>query len=96
LPEWAEQFKTCDVIFFDGTFWSQDELIRVHGSGKRAIEMGHQPVSETIRAFQGVDARKIFIHINNTNPILDEASPEQRAVRDAGWEVAYDGMNIEL
>ena len=96
LPEWAEQFKTCDAVLFDGTFWSEDELICVHGSGKRASEMGHQPVSQTIRALQGVNARKIFIHINNTNPILDETSTEQKAVRDAGWEVAYDGMDIEL
>jgi pyrroloquinoline quinone biosynthesis protein B len=96
FPEWTEQLETCDAILFDGTFWSDDELIRVTRSGKQARDMGHQPVSETIRAFAGVNARKIFIHINNTNPILDESSPEHRAVREAGWEIAYDGLDFSL
>lgn len=94
-PEWIEQFHTCDAVLFDGTFWSQDELIRVHGSGKQARDMGHQPVSHTLSAMQSLNTRKIFIHINNTNPILDEASLEHKAVRDAGWEIAYDGMDLE-
>jgi pyrroloquinoline quinone biosynthesis protein B len=94
MPEWTEEFNRCDAVLFDGTFWSQDELILVHGSGKQARDMGHQPVSETLRAFQGLNARKIFIHINNTNPILDDASPEQKAVREAGWDIAYDGMDL--
>lgn len=95
LPEWTEQLNTCDAVFFDGTFWSEDELIRVHGSGRQARDMGHQPVSETLRALPGLNARKIFIHINNTNPILDEASAEQKAVREAGWDIAYDGMDLK-
>ena len=57
--------------------------------------MGPQPVSHTLSAMQSLNTRKIFIHINNTNPILDEASPEHKAVRDAGWEIAYDGMDLE-
>ncbi len=96
LPAWVEQFETCDAVFFDGTFWSEDELIRVHGSGKRASDMGHQPVSETIRCLQDLNTRKIFIHINNTNPMLDEAGPEHKAVREAGWDIAYDGMHLKL
>lgn len=96
LPEWAQQFKTCDAVFFDGTFWSEDELIRTQGSGEHATDMGHQPVSETIRLLDRLQARKIFIHINNTNPILDERSSEHKAVRAAGWELAYDGMELEL
>jgi pyrroloquinoline quinone biosynthesis protein B len=95
-PDWLEQFKRCDTILFDGTFWSDDELIRTQGSGKQATAMGHQPVEETLRALAAVDARKIFIHINNTNPILDESSSEHRAVRDSGWEIAYDGMELTL
>jgi pyrroloquinoline quinone biosynthesis protein B len=95
LPEWSENFRTCDTLLFDGTFWSEDELVRVHGSGKQAREMGHQPVSDTLSTMQALNTRRIFIHINNTNPILDEASPEHKAVRDAGWEIAYDGMDLE-
>ncbi len=95
-PEWLEHFKTCDVIFFDGTFWSDDELIRLQGHGKTARQMGHQPVVDTVPALAGVNARKILIHINNTNPILDEQSKEFREVRDAGWEIAFDGMDLVL
>jgi pyrroloquinoline quinone biosynthesis protein B len=95
-PEWLEQMKTCDLLFFDGTFWSDDELIRLQGSGKTARQMGHQPVSETLRVLSEIKIRKIFIHLNNTNPILDEESPEFQQVRDAGWEVAFDGMDVVL
>jgi pyrroloquinoline quinone biosynthesis protein B len=95
-PEWLEQMASCDVIFFDGTFWSDDELLRLQGHGKTARQMGHQPVSDTLRSLAGIRSRKIFIHINNTNPILDEQSAEHKQVRDAGWEVAFDGMDLVL
>lgn len=93
-PEWLEQMKTCEAVFFDGTFWSDDELIRLQGYGKTAREMGHHPVAETLTAFAGINPRKIFIHINNTNPMLDEESAEFRSVRDAGWELSFDGMDL--
>jgi len=96
LPEWLEQMQTCDVVFFDGTFWSYDELIRLQGHGKTARQMGHHPVVETLNAMRNLAARKIFIHINNTNPMLDEESDEFRRVCDAGWEVAFDGMDLIL
>ena len=87
----------CDVLLFDGTFWSDDELIRVQGGGQSAREMGHVPVSETLNRLAEVRCpRKIFLHINNTNPVLDEASPQYRQVRDAGWEVAEDGWQFDL
>jgi pyrroloquinoline quinone biosynthesis protein B len=95
-PEWLDQIQTCDAVFFDGTFWSDDELIRLQGNGKTARKMGHQPVADTLRLLSGISARKIFIHINNTNPILDEESAEFQQVRDAGWEVAFDGMDLVL
>lgn len=95
-PEWLEQMKNCDVIFFDGTFWSDDELIRLQGPGKTARQMGHHPVAETLPALAEISARKIFIHINNTNPVLDEESAEFRQVRDAGWEISFDGMDLVL
>jgi len=91
------ELETCDVLLFDGTFWSNDELIRVQGSGQTAKQMGHVPVEDTLIKLAGVRRpRKIFLHINNTNPMLDEASPEHRQVRDAGWEVAEDGWQFNL
>ena len=91
------QFASCDLILFDGTFWSDDELIRIQGGGQTASEMGHIPVQETLdRLAELHRPRKIFLHINNTNPMLDEASPEYRQVRSAGWEIAEDGWQFDL
>jgi pyrroloquinoline quinone biosynthesis protein B len=92
-----QQLDSCDVLLFDGTFWSDDELIRVQGSGQTARQMGHVPVHETLsRLAELRRPRKIFLHINNTNPMLDEASPQYRQVRNAGWEVAEDGWELDL
>jgi pyrroloquinoline quinone biosynthesis protein B len=92
-----EQLDQCDIVLFDGTFWSDDELIRVQGSGQTALEMGHVPVESTLLKLAGVRRpRKIFLHINNTNPMLDEASPQYRQVRGAGWEIAEDGWQFNL
>ncbi|MGB9198661.1 MAG: pyrroloquinoline quinone biosynthesis protein PqqB [Terriglobales bacterium] len=86
-----------DALLLDGTFWSDDELIRVQGSGETAHQMGHIPVEESLRLLKNVKVgRRIYIHINNTNPILNEASAEHRAVREAGWEVAEDNWHLEL
>ena len=95
-----ERLRECDVLLFDGTFWSDEEPANIPGLGKTASQMGHMPISGprgTLATLAGLDRpRKIFIHINNTNPILDEDSAEYRAVREAGWEVARDGMEITL
>jgi|SRR5579864_5362410 len=95
-----EQLEETDLLLFDGTFWSDDELIRVQGSGSTAREMGHIPVSGvegSLRKLAGLRRpRKVFVHINNTNPMLDEAGPEYAQVRAAGWEVAEDGWSLEL
>jgi pyrroloquinoline quinone biosynthesis protein B len=92
-----EQLDTCDVLLFDGTFWSDDELIRVQGSGQTARQMGHIPAEVSLAKLAGVRRpRKIFLHINNTNPMLDESSSQYRAVRDAGWEIAEDGWQFNL
>jgi pyrroloquinoline quinone biosynthesis protein B len=91
------EFQRCDVLLFDGTFWSDTELIRMNGTGQTAKQMGHVPVEETLAMLAGVRRpRKIFLHINNTNPMLDEASEEYRRVRGAGWEVAEDGWQFDL
>lgn len=98
--EWLDELASCDVIFFDGTFWTDDELIRIQGQGKTAREMGHSPVGGpggTLEKFSRLTApRKIFIHVNNTNPMLDEESPEHRQICAAGWELAFDGMELAL
>ena len=94
------EFDACDVVLFDGTFWSGTELVRVNDgglSGRTAEEMGHVPVEEALVELAGLRRpRKIFLHINNTNPMLHEASPEHRQVRDAGWEIAEDGWQFDL
>jgi pyrroloquinoline quinone biosynthesis protein B len=96
-PALLEQLETCAMLLFDGTFWSDDELIRVQGGGQTALQMGHVPVESTLFKLAELRCpRKIFLHINNTNPILDEASPQYRRVRDAGWEVAEDGWQFDL
>lgn len=80
-----------DALLFDGTFWSNDELI-AQGLGEGTAEsMAHLPIRASLPHFEG---RRIYTHINNTNPILIEGSPERRAVEAAGWLVAYDGMEV--
>jgi pyrroloquinoline quinone biosynthesis protein B len=92
-----QQLDSCDLLLFDGTFWRDDELIRVQGSGQTASQMGHIPVEHVLTKLASVRRpRKIFLHINNTNPMLDEASPECRQARDAGWEIAEDGWQFDL
>jgi len=92
-----EKIRHVDLLLFDGTFWSDDELIRVQGSGETAHQMGHIPVEESLRPLKSIEVgRKMFIHLNNTNPILNEASPEHQTVRQAGWEVAEDNWRLEL
>jgi len=93
------ELDSCDVLLFDGTFWSNNELMNAKGdgTGPTAHQMGHVPVEETLVELAGVcRPRKIFLHINNTNPMLDEASPQYRRVRDAGWEIAEDGWQFNL
>ena len=95
-----EEFESADVLLFDGTFWSDDELIRIQGSGQTALQMGHVPVSSPegsiAKLAQLRQPRKIYIHINNTNPMLNEAGPEYTRVREAGWEIAEDGWQFDL
>jgi pyrroloquinoline quinone biosynthesis protein B len=95
-----KHLDNVDLLLFDGTFYTDDELIRAQGSGQRAREMGHIPVSGADGSLQQLAAltrpRKMYIHINNTNPMLNEASDEYKAIREAGWELAEDGWEITL
>src|SRR5215470_4870880 len=98
--EWLKAAASSSVAFLDATFWSDDELIATGRGHKTAGEMGHVPLSgrDGLLAQFPTDsaARKVLIHINNTNPLLDENSAEHRAVRDAGFEIAYDGLEFTL
>ena len=95
-----DYMKNADAVLIDGTVWSNDELSRRGVGDKLASEMGHLDQSGKggiIEWLGDLDKpRKILIHINNTNPILDEASPERRQLDALGIEVAYDGMDIHL
>jgi pyrroloquinoline quinone biosynthesis protein B len=85
---------------FDGTFWSDDELPRQKLGEVRARDMAHLPVGGeegSLRALRGLGARRrLFTHVNNSNPMLYEGSPEQCEVAQAGWELAEDGMELEV
>jgi pyrroloquinoline quinone biosynthesis protein B len=89
-----------ELVFFDGTLWRDDEMVRLGLGTKTGRRMGHISMSGeggAIAAFRdlGVE-RRIFIHINNSNPVLLDDSPERRAAEAAGWEIAYDGMEVRL
>ena len=95
-----QQISNCDLFFADATFWDNEELVRVRGNGRSAREMGHLPIAGpegTLEKLRSVTKpRKVYIHINNTNPILDEASSELAEVKKAGFTVARDGLEFEL
>jgi pyrroloquinoline quinone biosynthesis protein B len=91
------KIRQVDLLLFDGTFWSDDELVRLQGSGETAHQMGHIPVEESLRLLKDIEVkRKMFIHLNNTNPLVNELSAEHRIVREAGWEVAEDNWQVDL
>ncbi|MBV9680676.1 MAG: pyrroloquinoline quinone biosynthesis protein PqqB [Solirubrobacterales bacterium] len=94
------RFAGSDLVLVDGTFWRDDELARLGISARSARDMGHLPLSGpggTLEALARLERpRKALVHINNTNPILLEDSPERAAVLRAGVEVAYDGLEVEL
>ncbi len=98
-PALRERFAKADVILFDGTLFTDDEMQRSHTGTKTGRRMGHMPIDGDGGALQALDslnARRIFVHINNTNPIQIEGSAERAKVEAAGWQVAYDGMEIVL
>jgi pyrroloquinoline quinone biosynthesis protein B len=103
LPAVTDQMlalmRDCDVLLVDGTFWSDDELRQARGGGPTSREMGHLPISGPGGSLERLSLRgprKIYIHVNNTNPMLDEESPQYRSVRAAGWEIAEDGWSFAL
>jgi pyrroloquinoline quinone biosynthesis protein B len=95
----AERLQGADVVLFDGTLWSDDEMLRAGVGTKTGLRMGHMSIGGprgTLTAFKMINVRrKILLHVNNSNPILLDDSPERAEVEAAGWEVAYDGMDIQ-
>ena len=96
--ELRDAVNSSNVVFFDGTFWSDNELHGVRASARTAREMNHLPINEvTLELLQQAAAtRKIYTHINNTNPILMPGSKERKQVEEAGIEIACDGLEVTL
>jgi pyrroloquinoline quinone biosynthesis protein B len=93
------ELAAAELRFVDGTFWSEDELAPIRPGAPRATEMGHAPIGGadgSLASLAGLPGRTLYVHLNNTNPVLDAGSPEAAAVRRAGLEVAADGMELEL
>ncbi len=99
-PETASRIAGADLVLFDGTLWRDDELAAAGVGRKTGRRMGHMSMAGergTLAAFAKLGIRrKIAIHMNNTNPVLLADSPEHAAAQEAGWEVAFDGMELEL
>ncbi|MGH8045760.1 MAG: pyrroloquinoline quinone biosynthesis protein PqqB [Chthoniobacterales bacterium] len=86
------ELKACDRVWFDGTFWDEDELVRLGFSARRAADMGHVPISESLPVLSALGPdRAEYLHINNTNPVLRPDSEERKRVESANLRVAVEG-----
>jgi pyrroloquinoline quinone biosynthesis protein B len=92
------RLSQADVVLFDGTLFQDDEMIRAEVGTKTGRRMGHLPIAGpggSLDVLRKLDvSRTIYVHLNNTNPVLIEGSPERRLVEQAGVEIAHDGMEI--
>ena len=99
-PELAQRIAGAALLLLDGTTFTDDEMIAAGLSHKTAGRMGHMAMAGpagTLAALSGLAVkRKLFIHINNSNPALIDGSPERQYIREAGWDLAEDGMEFEL
>ena len=100
-PHVWQAMQKADCVLVDGTLWTDDEMIALGASKKTSRAMGHMPQSGADGMIEWLDklpahVRKILIHINNTNPILDDSSPQRQTLTAHGIEVAFDGMEITL
>jgi pyrroloquinoline quinone biosynthesis protein B len=94
-----ERIARADVVLFDGTLYRDDEMIASGTGSKSGRRMGHMPIDGadgSLAALGKIGRRRIYVHINNTNPVLVAGSPERAAVERAGWEIAEDGLEIAL
>ncbi len=99
-PELQDRLRGAALVLFDGTVWYDDEMSRARAGPKTGTRMGHMFMAGpggSIAAFSHLDVqRRVYVHINNTNPVLFPSSPERREAEAAGWEIAYDGMELTL
>jgi pyrroloquinoline quinone biosynthesis protein B len=89
----------ADAVFFDGTLYTDDEMIAAGVGTKTGLRMGHVPMSGpdgSLARLSDLPGRRIYVHINNTNPVLLDGSPERLAVEAAGFAVAHDGMEVQV
>ncbi len=94
-----EKLAGADVLFFDGTLFTDDEMIRAGLGAKTGRRMGHVSVAGpdgSLARLAGHAGRRIYVHINNSNPMLLEDSPERALVTEAGFEIAFDGMSVDV
>ena len=99
-PAMRERLARADAVFFDGTLYRDDEMIATNTGTKTGRRMGHMSIDGqdgSLDALKDVKARRIYIHINNTNPILVDGSPERMPMCiSKGWEIAEDGLELSL
>jgi pyrroloquinoline quinone biosynthesis protein B len=99
-PALRAEIEGCDCLLIDGTCWRDDELVRLGLAARTSREMGHLPIDGPDGSLAQLPAlgvqRTIFVHMNNTNPILLPDAPERRIVQDSGMEVAMDGLEVQV
>jgi pyrroloquinoline quinone biosynthesis protein B len=98
-PALIARLARADAVLFDGTLFADDEMIASRTGAKTGRRMGHMPIAGeggSLAALADLRGRRIYMHINNTNPIRIAGAPERRKVEAAGWEIAEDGLRIEL
>lgn len=98
LPDWLrDRIEGADLLMFDGTLWQDDEMIRAGLGQKTGRRMGHMPVTQTLPALAGTTiARRLLVHLNNSNPLTDPCSAETALATARGWQVGRDGTRITL
>lgn len=98
MPEWLKaRIAGADLLMFDGTLWDDDEMIRMGLGQKTGRRMGHMPVTETMQALTDLPlGRRIFVHLNNSNPLTDPGSAETAKAEAQGWQIGRDGTEITL
>ena len=100
LPDWlCERLVEADLLFFDGTVWADDDMLRSGTGRKTGARMGHMAMTGpdgSLARLAHLRGRRVYIHINNTNPVLMPDAPERAQLAAAGWELAQDGLEIVL
>ncbi|MGW5122818.1 pyrroloquinoline quinone biosynthesis protein PqqB [Streptomyces sp. NPDC004069] len=99
-PQLRGEIERCACLLIDGTCWRDDELVRLGLAAKTSREMGHLPIDGPDGSLAQLPSlgvgRTVFVHVNNTNPVLLEDTPERRTVEESGMEVAVDGLEVQV